>query len=102
MFGVCQNGQLMARRLFLITNPNQKRPGPVTIAINDATLSPSELQVFLDGHLTQDLSKLVNILRGIEAGFPRESFEPHYEPVGAASEVSNKLSTDEYELFKRI
>jgi len=95
MFGVCQNGQLMARRLFLITNPNQKRPGPVTIAINDAPLSPSEVQVFLDGHLTKDFSTLVNILRDIEAGFPRESFEPHYEPVGPASEGCGKLAPEE-------
>ncbi len=66
MFGVLQNGQVAARRILLITNPNQKRPGPVTVAINDAVLSPDEIQVFINGCPTTEFSALMNILRDIE------------------------------------
>lgn len=67
MFGVFQNGRPTARRLFLVTNPHQKRPGPVTIAINEAALSPSNIQVFVDGGVTTDPSELMDILRDVEA-----------------------------------
>lgn len=75
MFGVQKNGLPTARRLFLVTNPNQKRPGPVTVAISEFTLAPSDIRVFYNGHLTDDFEQLVKILRTIEPTFTQESYE---------------------------
>jgi hypothetical protein len=85
MFGMFQNGQPSARRLFLITNPNQKRPGPVTVAINEATLAARNIKVFLNGLPTEDLSALANILREVDAAFQHECEEHYCEPVRLAS-----------------
>jgi hypothetical protein len=66
MFGALQNGQIAARRLFLITNPNQKRPGPVTISINAAALSASDIRVYLNGSEISEATALVSILNQID------------------------------------
>jgi hypothetical protein len=66
MFGALQNGQIAARRLFLITNPNQKRPGPVTISINASALSPSDIRVYLNGSELSEATALVSILAQID------------------------------------
>ena len=71
MFGALQNGQIAARRLFLITNPNQKRPGPVTISINASALSPSDIRVYLNGSEVSEATALVSILAQIDIP-PRE------------------------------
>lgn len=71
MFGALQSGQIAARRLFLITNPNQKRPGPVTISINAAALSASDIRVYLNGSEISEATALVSILDQIDIP-PRE------------------------------
>jgi hypothetical protein len=70
MFGTLQNGQVAARRLFLITNPNQKRPGPVTISINEAALSASDIRIYLNGTEMADAASLFSILQQVEAPPP--------------------------------
>jgi hypothetical protein len=49
MFGCDQHGISLARRLILRTNPERKRPGPVTLGINQSYLPPSQIAIFVNG-----------------------------------------------------
>lgn len=49
MFGADSRGTSLIRRLIKITNPNQKRPGPVTLALNERFMDLSLLQIRLAG-----------------------------------------------------
>jgi hypothetical protein len=66
MFGLYPNGQATARRLFLTTNPNQKRPGPVIVSINDATIAPGDVRILIDGHEVFEPEILMEILKDVE------------------------------------
>jgi hypothetical protein len=66
MFGMYQNGQPAAKRLFLITNPNQKRPGPVTITVNEAAIAPGDVRVLMDGEEVFEPRRLMEILHDVE------------------------------------
>lgn len=59
MFGTTAVGALRARRLFRITNPNRKRPGPVTIALNTHVVPADSIRVTLDGKPVEDASTLL-------------------------------------------
>jgi hypothetical protein len=69
MFGCDHNGICFARRLILRTNPERKRPGPVTLAINLSYLPWESINVFVDGkRATQEqLIELSAKLEGVEA-----------------------------------
>lgn len=75
MFGVQENGLLTAKRLFLVSNPNQKRPGPVSLAINEFTLAATDIRVFYNGQQTVDFVELLDILRKIDPSVPQDSYE---------------------------
>ncbi len=45
MFGTVGRGSAFAQRLFLRTNSNRKRPGPVTISLNERYLAASDLSI---------------------------------------------------------
>jgi hypothetical protein len=67
MFGFTPAGGLIARRLFLVSNPNRKRPGPVVIVLNERVLATAEIKVSLDGKVltsTEDLQRLLNTIGG--------------------------------------
>ena len=67
MFGFTPGGGLMARRLFLVSNPNRKRPGPVVIVLNERVLATTEIKVSLDGKVlssAEDLLRLLNSIGG--------------------------------------
>jgi hypothetical protein len=49
MFGCDQQGISLARRMILRTNPERKRPGPVTLGINQSYLPPSQITIFVNG-----------------------------------------------------
>jgi hypothetical protein len=49
MFGTTSQGALRAKRLFRVTNPNRKRPGPVVVSLNTSLLPPTNIGVTLDG-----------------------------------------------------
>jgi hypothetical protein len=46
MFGTDSGGNAFAQRLFLRTNSNRKRPGPVIISLNQRCLATSDLSIF--------------------------------------------------------
>ena len=65
--GFTPAGGLIARRLFLVSNPNRKRPGPVVIVLNERVLATAEIKVSLDGKVltsTEDLQRLLNTIGG--------------------------------------
>jgi hypothetical protein len=68
MFGCDHNGICFARRLILRTNPERKRPGPVTLAINLAYLPWECILVYVDGKRAtpEQLLELSAKLEGVE------------------------------------
>lgn len=67
MFGIGRNGSAIARRLFKITNPNRKRPGPVVISVNSALLRPEDVGIFFSGRRLIDVKELSHLLLSIES-----------------------------------
>jgi hypothetical protein len=66
MFGTLHSGAPYAKRLFKVTNPNRKRPGPVAVAINRSRLSGEDLKVFWNGQLARNANDLYTILFAVE------------------------------------
>jgi hypothetical protein len=66
MFGSGIGGSQLARRIFKITNPNRKRPGPVAISVNKNVVSVDQLQIYWDNKLVTDPTQLYAMLVGIE------------------------------------
>lgn len=65
MFGNDKNGICLVRRLILRTNPERKRPGPVTLGINQTYLPANSVRIFADGHLCSG-EELANLWRELE------------------------------------
>ena len=66
MFGSGIGGSQLARRIFKITNPNRKRPGPVAISVNKNVVSVDQVQIYWDNKLVTDLTQLYAMLVGVE------------------------------------
>lgn len=66
MFGSGIGGNQLARRIFKITNPNRKRPGPVAISVNKNVVSADQVQIYWEGKLVTESSQLYSMLVGIE------------------------------------
>lgn len=49
IFGWDPQGVLIARRLFVRSNPEMKRPGPVCVSLNRALLRESDIRVDMEG-----------------------------------------------------
>lgn len=49
MFGVDHFGTSLIRRMVLRTNPERKRPGPTTLAINEKYLTAEGLKIYSNG-----------------------------------------------------
>lgn len=65
MFGQTATGACFGRRLFKITNPNRKRPGPVIIAVNHILVKSEDVRVVLNGQpvdTTEGLLKILDVL----------------------------------------
>ena len=71
MFGCDQQGISFARRLILRTNPERKRPGPVTLGINQMYISTDSITVYVNGKLCsgESLTPLCNELEGLESSY---------------------------------
>ena len=69
MFGCDQHGISLARRLVLRTNPERKRPGPVTLGVNQLFLNAANINIFVEGVpcAEADLSRLVGRLEQLES-----------------------------------
>lgn len=65
MFGFTPSGGIVARRLFLVSNPNRKRPGPVVLVLNQRVLPTSEILVSLNGEVLSKDDDIMRLLHGI-------------------------------------
>lgn len=61
MFGWDSHGQAIAKRLFLRSNPERKRPGPVIIRLNPHALHPMRLTMMVDGKRVTDAVELLRL-----------------------------------------
>ncbi|MEY4668692.1 MAG: hypothetical protein RL518_1391 [Pseudomonadota bacterium] len=66
MFGSGVGGIQLARRIFKITNPNRKRPGPVAISVNKNVVSADQVHIYWENKLVTDSTQLYSMLVGIE------------------------------------
>lgn len=61
MFGLDTIGNCFAKRLFMRTNAERKRPGPVAVAFNAHLLQPDCIHIILDGETVRDKNTLLII-----------------------------------------
>jgi hypothetical protein len=66
MFGQTPTGACFGRRLFKITNPNRKRPGPVTIAVNHVLIRAEDVRVTLNGQRVESTDGIMKILEVLD------------------------------------
>ncbi|MCB0322012.1 MAG: hypothetical protein KDD69_00515 [Bdellovibrionales bacterium] len=66
MFGVDSNGVARARRLLLRTNPERKRPGPVTITLNARVLAPERVLVYYEQQQISEVERLEQLADRLE------------------------------------
>ncbi len=79
VFGVDSAGVPSARRLFKVTNPNRKRPGPVAIRVDEHVLPSGNIRIFLDRvpiETTSELEPLARTLKVNESGGGNVSLRP--------------------------
>jgi hypothetical protein len=66
MFGTGIGGNQLARRIFKITNPNRKRPGPVAISVNKNIVTADQIQIFWEGKQVVEHDQLYSMLLAVE------------------------------------
>ncbi len=88
MFGTGIGGNQLARRIFKITNPNRKRPGPVAISVNKNVVSVEQVQIYWDNNLVTDSTQLYAMLVGVEEQ-GAEGNEKATERIEALSDIAN-------------
>ena len=54
MFGCDQDGLTLARRMILRTNPERKRPGPVSLGLNSNYLDAKNIAIIIDDKIASD------------------------------------------------
>ena len=65
MFGFDSHGRAVARKITTRSNPERKRPGPVTISFKPQVINETEIKIFLNGTLI-DASMCGEVLRSLE------------------------------------
>jgi len=83
LFGCDRTGVSYARRIFLRTNSERKRPGPVVVALNDVYLPSSSIGIFLgaDPASPEAVLALCSLLAELDSD---------YEPMGPCNVHSNR------------
>lgn len=66
MFGVDQRGTALARRLIRRSNPERRRPGPVTLTLNSHFLSSEKIVAYLGTQQLQGPAELTAALQAID------------------------------------
>jgi hypothetical protein len=90
MFGESENGRILARRLFRVTNSHRKRSGPVAISLNSHTCPQHCVEIVLDGTIVSSSETLGAMLARIEADelAARSSDKGHAPDKGEEAPVS--------------
>lgn len=76
MFGRTANGAVLARRCFVRTNPERKRPGPVQVSFNPRLLSPAAIRIVLDGRELSSETELRALAMRIESRSEQRRYRP--------------------------
>jgi hypothetical protein len=76
IFGLDKAGNPLAKRLFLRTNPERKRKGPVAVALNEKMLSRADITVYLDGRAVTSAQVLNDAAEQIEQSLSAQRSEP--------------------------
>ena len=63
MFGTTSAGEGLARRLFPRSNPERKRPGPVSIKVNQNMLAAKDISLFMNSSPLQSQAALESLLQ---------------------------------------
>jgi hypothetical protein len=66
MFGVGSGGRQNAQRIFRVTNPNRKRPGPVALSVNSTIILPENISIFWHNKKVDDPDLLRRMIDSIE------------------------------------
>jgi HAD superfamily hydrolase (TIGR01509 family) len=61
MFGFDSKGSSLTKRLFRRVNSGGKRPGPVSVGLNDRFLDCSHISISLDGQIVTEVEELVRL-----------------------------------------
>lgn len=85
MFGSGPQGGPYARRLFRISNPNRKRPGPVAVSVNTQAIESKDVLIVVDGRPVHDPQELICVLQVIEEYESGRSKTTPSESVGNLS-----------------
>jgi len=108
LFGSDRRGETLGRRIIRRTNPERKRPGPVTLALNPHQLVPENIEVRWNGQtllLEQDIRLLLQNLENV-IGVTRERLEVTTPTLSGAisteSERPNYLALLEKEYFEEV
>jgi hypothetical protein len=67
MFGVDTLGNCLARRFIHRTNSERKRPGPVSLSLNQSYLESTMVEVVVDGRQGLDVHEIAAVRRAIMA-----------------------------------
>jgi hypothetical protein len=76
MFGLDESGKTNLRRLIFRSNPGGKRPGPVSITLNESALPLDNIQVFVDTMPVHDPEFLDSIIAKLIDGSPESINAP--------------------------
>lgn len=69
MFGWNEDGQSLAKTFILRTNPNRKRPGPVSLSLCTHAFCVDDVQIFVDEREIDDCGILEVVANQIEASW---------------------------------
>lgn len=72
MFGLDESGKTNLRRLIFRSNPGGKRPGPVSLSVNESAFPPDNIEVLVDSIPVDNQDFLASIVETLTCE-PRES-----------------------------
>jgi hypothetical protein len=76
MCGVAKIGVANSRRLFVRSNPERKRPGPVIVAFNETILAGGDIRVVHNGTPLESSEELYKLLSNIPLDDDQEPTNP--------------------------
>lgn len=82
-FGYDNSGGSFASTLFRRSNPERKRPGPVTIAFDSRLLAADDIEILIAGVVVRDVASLRKLkgklgeLEGLTRAITKQVLDPH-------------------------
>lgn len=92
IFGETKNGRAVFKSLVQVTNPEQKREGAATIALNSARILGSDLHIFLNDKEIESYEALGNLADSLKQSW----FLAKGSNLQLATALNDLSSTDQY------